>query len=161
VSSDPADPDNAKRQAVYLDAVACESETTIIYGHYLAKQRRCFACCATWPSYEEKKTDVNIAMALLNDAADDRYDVALVVSADSDLVPPIASVRTRYPTKRVIVIFPPKRRSAELERVATGSFAVGRKVLADSQFPDTYATPAGVVLRRPERWTGPATLVDN
>lgn len=155
VSPDPADPDNAKRQSTYLDVVACEPDTAIVYGHYLSKPRRCFSCGATWQSYEEKKTDVNIAMALLNDAADDLFDVALVISADSDLVPPIESVRKRHPAKRVIVVFPPERRSHDLARVATAAFPLGRKVIADSQFPDTYTTPAGVVLQRPARWAAP------
>lgn len=152
ISADPADPDNAKRQSTYLDVVACEPDTSIVYGHYLAKPRRCFSCGASWQSYEEKKTDVNIAMALLNDASDDLFDVALVISADSDLVPPIESVRHRHPGKRVIVVFPPQRRSHDLARVATAAFPLGRKVIADSQFPDSYTTPAGIVLQRPARW---------
>ena len=52
----------------------------------------------------------------------------------------------------LIVVFPPQRRSHDLARVATAAFPLGRKVIADSQFPDSYTTPAGIVLQRPARW---------
>ena len=40
-------------------------------------------------------TDVNIATAMLTDAYRDRFDTALLVSADSDLVPPVRAARMR------------------------------------------------------------------
>jgi uncharacterized LabA/DUF88 family protein len=61
-------------------------------------------------------TDVNIAVQLMGDAFDDAFDVALVVSGDSDLTTPIRRVRERFADKRVIVAFPPRRHSAELKR---------------------------------------------
>ena len=39
-------------------------------------------------------TDVNMAVELLSDAQDDEYDVAILVSADSDLAGPIEAVRS-------------------------------------------------------------------
>lgn len=79
---------------------------------------KCFSCGNEWLRHEEKKTDVNIAVRILDDAYDDRFDKAIVVSGDSDLVPAIQSVYTRFPEKRIIVAFPPKRNSAELKLVA-------------------------------------------
>lgn len=38
-------------------------------------------------------TDVNIAIQLLGDAFDDKFDVALVISGDSDLTTPVRRVR--------------------------------------------------------------------
>ena len=35
--------------------------------------------------YEEKETDVNIAIAMIKDAAQDVYDTAILVSGDTDL----------------------------------------------------------------------------
>ena len=81
-------------------------------------------------------TDVNIATSLLGDAQDDAFDVAMVLSADSDLSSPVEAVLTRYPKKRVVVVFPPERRSDRLRRVASATFTVGRKVLKDSQLPE-------------------------
>ena len=80
--------EDAKRQNNYIDALL------------------------TRPDYEEKMTDVNIAVQLLSDAFDDRFDTAIIVSGDSDLTTPIQRVRERFPTKRLIVAFPPNRHSA-------------------------------------------------
>jgi hypothetical protein len=52
-------------------------------------------------------TDINITTELLSDAFTDRFDVALLISADSDLVGPIQKVRHLFPEKRMIVVFPP------------------------------------------------------
>lgn len=152
ISAHPRDPDKHRRQLTWLEAVESRPLTTVFYGHYLPKAQRCLTCGATWTAHEEKMTDVNIAVELLRDAYDDAFDTALVVSADSDLAPPVEAVVTRFPSKRVIVIAPPDRQSKKLESVASASFRLGRKTLQDSQLPDEYRKPGGYVLRRPPSW---------
>jgi uncharacterized LabA/DUF88 family protein len=112
----------------------------------------CRSCGNTWPKNEEKKTDVNIAVRLLEDAYDDIYDVAIVISGDSDLAPPIVSVRRRYPAKRVLVAFPPARNSAELRRVASAAFTVSEAKVRSSRLPDPVVTPTGLRLSAPRGW---------
>jgi len=56
-------------------------------------------------------TDVNISVEVMADAFQNQFDIALVLSADSDLVGPIETVRRLFPTKRMVVAFPPKRTS--------------------------------------------------
>jgi uncharacterized LabA/DUF88 family protein len=90
-------------------------------------------------------TDVNIAVELLQDAFDDRFDVALVVSADSNLVPPIAAVRRRFPKKKVTVAFPPDRRSTQLAKTATEWINVSEQSLRQSQLPDRVTKSDGYV----------------
>lgn len=97
-------------------------------------------------------TDVNISVELMQDAFDDRFDTALLVSADSDLSAPVESVLARYPDRRIIMVCPPDRQSKKLESVASASFRIGRKLLQDSQLPDIYEKPDGFVLRRPREW---------
>ena len=98
-------------------------------------------------------TDVNIAVELLSDAYDNRFDTAIIVSGDSDLTGPVGSVRTRYPDKHVIVAFPPGRHSVDLNKAASASFTIGRKKLRDSQLPETVVRTDGYVLTRPARWS--------
>lgn len=152
IAEDPRDPGKHRRQGLFLEAIEIQPETTIHYGHYLRRPQQCFTCGATWMSHEEKMTDVQIAVQLLGDAVDNRYDTAIVVSADSDLAPPIEAVLRRFPSKRVIVASPPARRSQRLESVASAYFILGRKVIQDSQFPDEVAKPGGFILRRPIKW---------
>ena len=143
---------DARRQSTYLDALDTLADLTTHYGHYLAKPQRCHACGATWTKYEEKMTDVNIAAQLLADAYEDRFDTAIIVSGDSDLTTPVQLVRQRFPHKRVLIAFPPARRSDQLRRAANASFVIGQDKLRRSPMPDTITTPSGHVLRRPDEW---------
>jgi uncharacterized LabA/DUF88 family protein len=143
--------DDQKRQTTYLEALAARG-VNCQFGHYLDKDRECRRCHSTWTDYEEKMTDVNIATQLLCDAFDGVYDTALVISADSDLVTPIHKVKERYPEKRVIVAFPPRRQSGELKRCATGHLFIGEDKLRASQLPEKVLKPDGFELERPAEW---------
>ena len=145
------DQEKSKRQGVYLEALATLPDLEIQYGYFLPKESLCHWCGATWRTYEEKMTDVNIAVSLLADAQDDIYDTAMVISGDSDLSGPIEEVRRRYPGKRVVVAFPPRRVSKEL-RKGGPSFTIGRDAFRDSQFPAQIISPTGHVLIRPAEW---------
>lgn len=143
-----------QRQSLYLDALATipQSRLRIFYGQYAERPRLCTRCKGTDLVPSEKMTDVNIATEMLVDAFRDRYDVALLVSADSDLCPPINKIRSLFPDKRVVVAFPPGRGSSALRKCASASFVIGRAKLAGSQFPDQINAPGGVILARPSRW---------
>lgn len=144
--------DKRIRQEVYLNALETLPDLSIHYGRFLPKEESCRECGATWTTYEEKMTDVNIAVELLSDAYDDAFDMAMLVSADSDLSGPMRTVHERYSDKRVIVAFPPRRHSVDLRNAAAASFTIGRGILSRSQLPDSVAKPDGYVLRRPESW---------
>jgi 6-hydroxy-3-succinoylpyridine 3-monooxygenase len=46
---------------------------------------------------EEKRTDVNIAESVVDDACQYRCDHLVLISGDSDLVPAVAVLRERFP----------------------------------------------------------------
>ena len=73
------------------------------------KDRTCLRCNIKWTEHEEKETDVKVAISLVADAYEDAFDRAIVVSADSDLAPPISLVRSKFPQKEVTVAAPPGR----------------------------------------------------
>ncbi len=143
---------DARRQSIYLDALSTRRNLTIHYGHYLAKERTCHRCGNRWTAFEEKMTDVNIAAQLLSDAYEDRFDTAIIVSGDSDLTTPVRLVRQRFRIKRVLIAFPPARRSHELEAAANAAFVIGKDKLRKSLLPDTIPTSSGHLLRRPDSW---------
>jgi uncharacterized LabA/DUF88 family protein len=143
---------DAKRQTNYIDALAAQDNLTVHEGHYLEKTQRCNGCGATWKAYEEKMTDVNIAAQMLADAYEDRFDTAFVISGDSDLTTPIQQVRNRFPDKRLIVVFPPNRQSAQLKKAANGFLSIGEDKLRQNQLPDPIITASGFALHRPAHW---------
>lgn len=152
ISPRPGSTGQSKRHATFLEALETRADLHIHYGHYLAKESYCPECGAEWTTYEEKMTDVNIAVELLGDAQDDAFDTAIIISGDSDLTPPVRAILDRYPEKRVIVASPPARHSSQLTDAATAAFTIGRKKLKDSQLPDEVVKPDGFVLRRPIQW---------
>lgn len=152
VSSSPSDPGQDKRQNVYLEALATLPQTSLFFGHYLSKSVQCRNCGASWVKQEEKMTDVNIAMELLVDAQQDRFDTALLLSADSDLTGPIIKVRSLFPKKRVVVAFPPDRVSERLKREASGWLHLGADSIRQNQLPNPVIKAGGVALRKPIAW---------
>lgn len=55
---------------------------------------------------EEKKTDVNLAMAMYRDVAKARYDQIVICSNDSDAEPVLAALREDYPALIIGVVTP-------------------------------------------------------
>ena len=139
-------------QDIYLDAISMLDRMEIHYGHFLDKQRRCGSCGRSWLQPEEKKTDVLIACHLLTTAMDEACDQMILISGDGDLSPPVRIIRERFPAMRVIVAFPPGRRSAELQRSAHGHLHICKSKVRRSQLPRVVITPGGVRLERPLDW---------
>ena len=146
------DPAKARRQALYVDALTTRGGIEIDFGHFLSKRVTCHSCGHTWTKSEEKKTDVNIAVRMLEDAYDDRFDTAIVISGDSDLATPVETIRRRFPHKRVLVAFPPKRYSHELCRVADATFRIFNRNIRTSHLPATVTTRNGTTLTAPQGW---------
>ena len=59
---------------------------------------------------EEKRTDVNIAVQMVDDAYQNACDQFVLISGDSDLVPAIHTVKRRFPEKQVHVYVPARGR---------------------------------------------------
>jgi len=149
----PSDPGKRFRQRKYLEALHTSPGLSIHYGYFQPQEVKCSNCGNIRQTFEEKMTDVNISVELLKDAQDDLFDTAMIISADSDLVGPVQAVLERYPTKRVVVAFPPKRSSFNLRQVASAYFVIGQDKLRRSQLPQTVTRPDGYILHRPAAWT--------
>ncbi len=108
-----------KCQKSYIRALELTGVIPIL-GHFKKKNRRCPSCTHHWVGHEEKETDVNIALFLLDLAYQNAYDRALVISNDSDLVPAIKIVRKNFPQKRITTVSPPQQfHSRELIQVSS------------------------------------------
>lgn len=148
------DPDAQGRQSDYINALKTlyPSQIEVVLGRYQRKQMSCNACGATWISYEEKETDVNIAVQMVSDALATEAENFYVVSGDSDLVPAIKLVQEHAPELFTIAFFPPSRHSDALKKLMPASQVIGRQRLKDSQLPD-MVTADGTEYSRPAKWT--------
>ncbi|REF29928.1 NYN domain-containing protein [Calidifontibacter indicus] len=130
-------PGAQRRQQTYLDALSAQHgpRIEVVQGRYQSKTKSCRKCGSRWIEREEKETDVNIAVGLVSDAALDRMDDALVISADSDLGPAIRTARELQPALFVAAAFPPKRFSAELKALMPASFHISHSKIRSSFLP--------------------------
>ena len=113
----------------------------------------------TWTAHEEKETDVHFALSVLEDAFDDKFDAAVLVTADSDYVPVIKKVRARWPKKKIVVAAPPGRlgRARDLADQANGRFEITLGKLRANLLPATVLAPDGtVIVTRPTSYQPPA-----
>lgn len=154
VSARPHDPDQPTRQQTYLRALQTIPQLEIIYGHFLAHE--IYMPLANNPNRqvkviktEEKGSDVNIAAHLVNDGHRGRYEAAVLITNDSDLLEPLKIVR--YELKLPVgVINPQKKASRALAQHASFMKRIRKGVLRASQFPTplqdaqgTFHKPAG------------------
>jgi uncharacterized LabA/DUF88 family protein len=149
------EPAALSRQRTYHDALRSHSGGTveIILGRYQSKTQTCRQCGSIWRSYEEKETDVNIAVSLVADAAASASEIALIVSADSDLCPAIRTARSLNPSRAIIAAFPPRRSSFEILSLVPGAFTVAAVDLRNSLMPDPVRDSAsGQLHTRPGKW---------
>lgn len=144
-------PDKQKRQNTYIEAIE-STGVKIIYGLYKAKDIECLNCGHNWSISNEKMTDVNIATHLLVDAFTDKYDTAILISGDSDLVPPLKEIHNIFKNKAVSVFFPPERHNNTVAGAAKGSQTIGKKKIKDHQFPINVTKKDGYVLSKPAKW---------
>jgi uncharacterized LabA/DUF88 family protein len=145
-------PDKQQRQSIYLEALGTLTDLSIFYGKYMLTDRTCRRCGYTDRIPNEKMTDVNIAVEMLADAFNNRFDTVLLISADSDLIAPATTIRQLFPEKRVVVAFPPHRHSFDLSQTAHAYLQIGRASIAKSLFPPTITKPDGYVLHCPPSW---------
>jgi hypothetical protein len=100
---------------------------------------------------EEKGSDVNLAAHVINDGYKGLYEVAVIVSNDSDLVEPIRIVRSEL-SLPVIVLNPClDTPSHELRKYATFIKPIRTGVLSASQFPPKLKDATGE-FHRPPSW---------
>lgn len=146
------DEKKVKRQRIFLRANQTLKNISFYYGQYKIKYWECSKCKHSTKFHIEKKTDVNIATQMLIDAFQDRFDLAILVSGDSDLSPPISAIRTIFPNKSIIVAFPPERVTQELIQVSNSAYYIGKNKFSTNQLPPRLTTKDGKILKRPNIW---------
>jgi len=158
------DPGQPERQNAYLRALKTIDGLSIFYGSFLPKQitRPLVTPISGLPLYvevlttEEKGSDVNLASHLIWDAMKDVFDVAVVVSKDTDLVEPIRIVAKEI-GKPVGVICPDGACPKGLREVATFVRHVDHGSLSACQLPRVVRSRIGREIHRPKEWLPPST----
>lgn len=157
VTARPDDLDQPNRQQIYLRALRTIPDLEIYYGHFLEHEvmmpkasspigkRKYVRVIKT----EEKGSDVNIAAHMISDGYKGAYEVAILVTNDSDLVEPIKIVRNELNLPVGILNPRPASPSHELQKYATFVKPIRSGVLSVSQFPGILADSTGSFIKPP------------
>ena len=81
------------RQRLYIRALLNTGLVRIVYGVHKLRTITCPVCGSEYQRWTEKKTDVNIAVELFDGAVSNHFDVAILVTADGDLIPALSAAR--------------------------------------------------------------------
>ena len=158
VSARRNDPGQPLRQQIYLRALRTLPLVEIHLGHYLSHEvnmplahppasgSRFVKVIKT----EEKGSDVNLATHLVSDAYENLFDVAVIVSNDSDLLAPV-DIASKRLGKKVGILNPQNHPAFVLKQAATFFKQIRQGVLRDSQFPDVLTDSDGT-FHKPPSW---------
>lgn len=115
-TASPLSKSASQRQSAFLNANKALNPNTfeVVRGKYLPKVYECPNCHYSIMKPEEKKTDVNISIRMIADCIKNSTDRLVLISGDSDLIPPIEFIAKNYPEKRLRVFFPPSISSREI-----------------------------------------------
>ena len=141
------------RQNAYLRALELHSyNLEIVYGKFLIDEayRPRVDSEELVKVYlpEEKGSDVNLAVHMVYEATQDQYDVALVLTNDTDMSEAFRIVSTEL-EKTLILVQPKHVKTAKsLSQFCFDILKFESEDLVSNQLPDTI----GPKIRRPEEW---------
>lgn len=139
--------DSVKRHTVYLDALKLTG-VKIVEGEFKKKYIDICNDCQQKSKgekrlkHEEKHTDVNIAITMLEKAFIDEFDRVYLLSEDNDYVPVVRRVKELFPEKEIIICPPPQRGYSVNTLVkASGEsdfYRISWRQIKRAQFPDIF-----------------------
>lgn len=145
--------DRLRRHELYCEVLK-NSGVTVIYGTYKTKDIKCQLCHQTFSTFEEKETDVNIAISILRRGVENGYDKAIIFSGDSDLAPAVENAIQMFPEKEFQILFPINRnRSNRLKKVSPlNPIYQYLPCYKKHQFPKDVVMKDGRTITRPPEW---------
>lgn len=153
-SARQSNPVKHQNQSAFFQANKENPKFQLILGTFLKKPHTCYSCGHTTYTYEEKETDVRIATQIVADAYEKNCEVAIVVSADSDMIPAVELAKGV--DSKVFIYFPPNQYSSNLASMGSGKSI--QLIRYESRFkqcllPDSVTLSAsGYVLNIPQKW---------
>ena len=162
------DPGAPARQHAYLRALGTLPLVTIAYGNFLVSKKWSglvqppdFRPQITLPAKtnidvayvyktEEKGSDVNLGVHLVRDAAKGLFDVAGVLTNDTDLCEPVRIVTAEFGLP-VYLLTPTSKPATSLQNLATGVRHI-QPYIGPCQFPDPVIDRTGRPINKPLGW---------
>lgn len=142
-----------RRQQAFFSANKLNPKFNLVLGQYKRKNIK-LRDGSIHSTFEEKETDVRIATQMIGDVVKDKCDLSILVSADSDLMPPIEFIKEYKPLHKILVYFPPNRESTELKFIGNKYIHLERHEdrFRKNMLNDEISLLDGTKLYRPKHW---------
>ena len=161
INADDYDEDKETRQQIYLRALKTIENLSIHYGRFQENVgKRALSESprnpdGSWNTVSvllpgEKGSDVNLATQMLLDGFKDRYDIAVLITNDSDFAEPIKAVIHEL-HREVWVYSPAEYVLPTLKVISSKSAIIWKTAFRDSQFPDQMRDSTGI-FHKPDKW---------
>ena len=161
----PHDSAAVERQNIYLQALLTLPDVKVVKGFFKknkvlmpAAEEGCRNCgvpqngLVRVVKLEEKRSDVNMAVEMMVDAAKSDVECLVLVSGDADQVGTIEAARWRF-GKKVLVFNPQSRVSDHLKKSATYYRNIPRELPSKCQLPESIPVGThGNRIYRPVAW---------
>ena len=157
VSPRAGDPDAPERQRAYFRALRTIQGIKFHRGRFLPKTKvrplvHFEDCFVEVHDTEEKGSEVNLATYLLKDAYNDQFDVALVISHDTDLIVPLSIIKHEI-GKTIGIAWLEANSPGKKHRAATHFIRhVSRTILSECQFSNPVIGNGGRHIWKPVSW---------
>ncbi|MEX2238027.1 MAG: NYN domain-containing protein [Dehalococcoidia bacterium] len=154
ISARPNNPQESQRQDLYLRALETIPHLTITYGNFLTSKawapRADGQGMVQVHKTEEKGSDVNLASLLVHDAHRHDFEIAAVLSNDSDLTLPLALVGSELGLP-VVLLSPVRFPHNSLVSAASEVRKIRSAQLRACQFPARLVDAQGS-FQKPPTW---------
>ncbi|MGA0083182.1 MAG: NYN domain-containing protein [Candidatus Nanopelagicales bacterium] len=125
----------AQIQREFIERNSKLSYVDLKLGVFRKRNIKCQKCTNQVVHYQEKHTDINIALEISRSAIDKSIDKIYLITADDDFKPAIASFNQIAPNKKFVRVLPPGRFSASSESY----IHLNKSIIKKSQFNDSGA----------------------
>lgn len=142
-----------QRHMAYVRALEATGVTATM-SEFKERKVSCKRCGARWKTHEEKETDVFLAVDIVDDLRSNNFDLAILITADTDIRPAVNRIRATS-GKHVLVATPPKRFGRA--RSLSPNLEVTQGRIAKNLLPDEVIDARGTVMAtRPVKYAPPA-----
>ena len=139
-------PDSCNRHKDYV-AILEDLGIEVILGHFKKKEVFCNSCQKQIKKHEEKQTDVNIAIHIMQDIYESKPDIIQVISGDTDLIPPIQMAKNKGIFTNIVVPF--NRKADAFNPIADKKSHIKMKHLEQCFIGASYTMSNGKTLTCP------------
>ncbi len=146
-----SNPDTILRHRNYIKVLKSLG-INIEYGKFKRKSVYCNNCKRNFVKYEEKETDIAIINKLWELVVDDSDDAYVIITGDTDIIPGLRTIKSKFPRIKIFILFPYKRKNSELIHYADGHFKIKISKYINHQLNNPFIFQDGTTLNKPGTW---------